>query len=578
MLRMGSISPMKSALLPLALFSAALLASCSSAREEEAAPAPTDRVVVRASTATQEAIGVFSWGLREDGSAITVRGYDAKNEPLVTFGYRAARGSATTFDAMLDVGTRRSKLRLEAPKGAGVQVIENSLGGDPAARDVLARMVADLRSQNARASEPAPSLASRSPLRPLAENGDDPLAGGDSVSLVGDQCVYIIPRTTADAAETTSNCSTSASSPECQKGVDQAPTGQDQAKQCNDAVCDDSVYLAGGGMPAVRKEAITGVGTSSIAFDVNGTDLGIPFLIGKSDVGFLFGDTFSTPLPPAPGVDGHWRSPVMLHSASRPSDGIVLTGSGAQIMDSAKSGCNGEFTIIPNDGVTLKDGRQVVSYMSIKNWKGVCPEDYPGLWRTNYAGMAVSVAGGGSFARAPIRFGNDDANQDAFQMQTMQLDGDYVYVYGVRAGRQHGPMMLQRVRSEAILERGAYECWNGEGWGGACVSVLRGAGGGPDGEFEMGEPSVRKLDDCTWAMAYLESGRIVTRSASRPEGPWSGVHEQVSFAEQPCLYGGFIHPMSTAQDLHLMVSTWGDAGSCGGASGRYAVDHFVGTL
>lgn len=569
---------MKTVLPRLALLSMAFVVACSSVKEENVVAEPTDGIVVAASKATQDAIGVSSWVLRDEGAAITVRGYGAKRESIAIFGYRAARSGATTFDAKLDVGAHHTRLRLQAPKGEPVQVLENSIGDDPTAKTVLERMVSDLRAGNARASEAAPSLTSRTlGLRPLAENGDPPLVGDDPVALAGSECVYIIPRTTADAAETTSNCSTSASSPECQQGVDQAPKGQDEAKQCNDAVCDDSVSLAGGGMPAIRKEAITGVGTSSLAFGVNGTDLGIPFSIGDGAVGFLFGDTFDIPLPPAPGVAANWRSPVLLTSTSKPSAGIVLTGSGSQIMDSAKSGCGGEFTVIPNDGVTLKDGRQIVSYMSVKGWRGPCGGEAE--WQTNYAGLAVASAGGGHFVRAPIRFLNNDANLDEFQMQTMQLDGDYVYVYGVRAGRQHGRMLLKRVRAEAILEPGAYECWNGEGWGGECVSVLRGVDGSGDGAFVMGEPSVRKLGDCTWAMSYLTNGQIITRRASRPEGPWSGAHVQVTDADQPCLYGGFIHPMSTADDLHLMVSMWGEAGACAGtASGRYAVDHYVGTL
>ena len=271
---------------------------------------------------------------------------------------------------------------------------------------------------------------------------------------------------------------------------------------------------------------------------------------------------------------------MLLRSSSKPADGIVFAGSGHanEVIDNAHAGCNREFTVIPNDAVLLPDGRTVMSFMSVRNWQGTpCPNDhYDGLWRTRYAGLAYAANGGDRFTRAPIQFGNDEANHDAFQMQTMQLDGDYVYVYSVRAGRQNGPMMLQRVPWKNILDRSAYECWSPSGdsgtWGKTCsdTPLL------PNSDY--GEPSVRKLDNCVWAMAYLAGGRIVTRTASKPEGPWSDEHVQLTGAEKPCLYGGFIHPNSTATDLHMMVSAWGDAGSGCGQGPTYGVEHFVGAL
>ena len=52
-------------------------------------------------------------------------------------------------------------------------------------------------------------------------------------------------------------------------------------------------------------------------------------------------------------------------------------------------------------------------------------------------------------------------------MWTMQRDGDYVYVFSVRAGRQDGPMMLRRVRWDRLFYPESYEGWgwNGTNWG-----------------------------------------------------------------------------------------------------------------
>ena len=95
----------------------------------------------------------------------------------------------------------------------------------------------------------------------------------------------------------------------------------------------------------------------------------------------------------------------------------------------------------------------------------------------------------------------------------------------------------------------------------------------------FGEPSVRRLRDGVWAMRYsLPGGIIVSRRAERPEGLWSEPKLQVTEAQEPSLYGGFIHPYSTSNtgDLKLMVSTWQQDPP--GTSHAYHVSHYAGTL
>jgi hypothetical protein len=123
-----------------------------------------------------------------------------------------------------------------------------------------------------------------------------------------------------------------------------------------------------------------------------------------------------------------------------------------------------------------------------------------------------------------VRWYNNDANDDPFQMQTLARDGDWIYLFSVSAGRQPGPMMLQRVHWTRILDRGAYEGWGYDaaqgnwGWNRPCTPILEG---------HFGEPSVRRLDDGTWAMSYLNldfpgGPSIVTRTATGPDQVWSG--------------------------------------------------------
>lgn len=197
----------------------------------------------------------------------------------------------------------------------------------------------------------------------------------------------------------------------------------------------------------------------------------------------------------------------------------------------------------------------------------------PGNWRTGYAGIAHS-SDGNTFARIDhLKWLNNEANSDPYQMWTMQRDGNYVYVFSVRAGRQEGPLMLRRVLWDMMFDMSKYESWNGASWGGSAAPLLQGP---------IGEPSVRRLSDGVWAMSYLSwegsTFSIVSRSAPAPTGPWSEPKTQVTAAQEPGLYGGAIHPWSTSAtgDLHMMVSKWQLDGS--GVSVAYHVTHYAGTL
>lgn len=326
-------------------------------------------------------------------------------------------------------------------------------------------------------------------------------------------------------------------------------------------------------VPAVFKKRITGADLDTARrWQVAGTDLGVPYVLENGSIGYLFGDTFSGPRPGDPG----WRSPVMLRSNAHPGgpNGIgwdsaaKVSGDGfapAVMYNAYDTSGNGEFTVIPNDGISFPETRRhIVSFMSIRQW-------YPGrtpAWHTNFAGLAYSD-NGNDFIRTSLRWPNNAGQTDPFQMWTMQRDGNYVYIYSVQAGRQDGPMMLRRVHWERLFYPDDYQGWGrdstGWAWGRPCTPILTG---------RFGEPSVRKLRDGTWAMSYLNAlrGAIVSRTATRPEGPWSGESVQIYGIQQANLYGGFIHPWSTRAfgDLHLLVSTWTNT--------DYHVSQYVGTL
>ncbi|MFZ1360880.1 MAG: DUF4185 domain-containing protein [Candidatus Saccharimonadales bacterium] len=281
---------------------------------------------------------------------------------------------------------------------------------------------------------------------------------------------------------------------------------------------------------------------------VCGTDLGIPYLLPNGIVGYIFGDTFDTAMPGRAIQTGGWRSPVILRSASNPAYGRISFDTAAGAVDSNMAPevmynghfRQGEVSAIPNDAVSLPDGRHIMSIMSVAQWLA-------GTWRTNYTQLAVSTDGGNSFQRTDTRWDNPYGTDT--QMISMQLDGEYIYLIGVRAGRVMGPMHLMRVPWRNVLDSTAYRCWTGTLWTHECTGVYYG---------QFGEPSLRKLRDGTWAMAYLNIAKraIVTRWAINPTGPWSDEKVQITDQELPSLYGGFIHPYSGRNSLTLMISTW----------------------
>ncbi|KAK2757033.1 hypothetical protein FQN54_005002 [Arachnomyces sp. PD_36] len=336
------------------------------------------------------------------------------------------------------------------------------------------------------------------------------------------------------------------------------------------------------GSASVYKKRLTGEDLDTGArWGVAGTDLGIPYVLENGSIGYLFGDTFSTQWPD----DGNgWRSPVLLRSNVHPGEpdgvifdsaaGIAGDGLAPEIMYNGHTTDDGagnfEYSVIPNDGISFPEtGQQIISYMSILSWDP---------WSTNYAGLAISDDGN-TYKRLTSVFWNDADNLDPFQMWTMQRDGDYVYIFSVRAGRQDGPMMLRRVKWDQMVDVEAYESWgeNGEdgklAWGETATPLFEGI---------IGEPSVRKLDDGTWAMVYLDLGvtpnAIVSRTAEGPTKKWSEPKVQITSVDEPNLYGGFIHPWSTSKegDLHTMVSRWSRDES--GHTTHYHMSQYVGTL
>ena len=342
------------------------------------------------------------------------------------------------------------------------------------------------------------------------------------------------------------------------------------------------------GNMAVFVERISGADRSTFTKGrVGGTDLLIPYKLENGSVGYLGGDSFEGPFPGS----ANWRSPVLFRSGLDPSTNVITFDSAASVPANANgnfltpeicinqhsandfNAWGTEFTVIPNDAVSFSQtGRQVMSFMSINRWRNQANNNLngvPGDWRTNYNALAYSD-NGNTFTRLGgdgdnTVWWNNEQNSSPFQMMSFADGQDgFVYAYSVKSGRQRSPLMLQRVPWDRMFSKSAWQGWNNNGgtwhWGGPdeCTSLF------PEKYF--GEPSVRRLSDGTWAMAYLTNTvnifqggpmGIVTRKSSNGINWGPEVVQAVGQVEQN-LYGGFIHPYSTSapNKLSLFISRW----------------------
>ncbi len=291
---------------------------------------------------------------------------------------------------------------------------------------------------------------------------------------------------------------------------------------------------------------LTGTQTSSGAFGVGGTDLGIPVRQPNGQIAYIFGDTFDQDLAGGPG----WRSPVLLRSApGLDGNGIVFNDAAGgayarQILDYDHGDPNFS-TWLPSDVITIGDRMYLHFIVNA------------GLGNVRWTQIAYSDDNGEHWALSDARWA---ADEDDFlrQLWTWERGCDgYVYVMSTSFIDRSRPIILYRVPEDRLLDRNAYEPWgfrDGQwAWGNPASVVLEG---------RFGELSLRRVED-KWVLSWFNAGDYdITVKVF--DGPTSNLYEARTFkpitgAVFPQLYGGYIHPDSTLANLHLIVSQWNTA-------------------
>src|SRR5690606_10829670 len=318
--------------------------------------------------------------------------------------------------------------------------------------------------------------------------------------------------------------------------------------------------------PAPRVTNVTEIAKLTGAHSVNrtdkrwqvyGTDLGIMWESAPGEIAVAFGDTVGVGFHPPGGMGGDWRSNVLAFSSDTDlSDGMtfdrMVTDSrchAAEVLSSRKLD-NVEITTIPTSGFAL-DGRQYLSYMSLRTWNSL-----PGTFYTNHGGIAYSDDGGQTWTKDPHARWHHIFGLSTVQVSAMVPHEGHEYLFGTPSTRL-GAVGLARVAQDQILNTTAYQYWRDGQW----TPVGGAAGATPIVSAPVGELSVRyAADRGVWQMSYLDTARaaIVVRESATPQGAWSEPAPTVTVFDHIELYGGFIHPWSRGDELYFTISTWND--------------------
>lgn len=302
---------------------------------------------------------------------------------------------------------------------------------------------------------------------------------------------------------------------------------------------------------------LTGPGVTD-HLGIGGTDLGIAARAPDGRLVAVFGDTFRDAGVGGPG----WRSPVVLFGDPRTAlSGIEWTGSTGTERTYADQclpyehetviyGCH-VSTVLPTDVITI--GRKMFLHVM------VCA----GLGNVHWTEVHRSTDNGETWEHTGA-FWPGDAHGGLFQMLTWEL-GDDGFVYAFTTGFQRDkPLLLHRVPADRLLDERAWEGWgfrDGQwAWGNPPTPVLEGA---------YGELCLRRVED-RWLLAFFDAGnyRIDVMNLASPtdnlyEAPletavrgcaWG--REDHGRGDVAQLYGAYVVPGSTLDDLHLIVSQW----------------------
>ena len=292
------------------------------------------------------------------------------------------------------------------------------------------------------------------------------------------------------------------------------------------------------------------VGTQTpVQFGIGGTDLGIPARCPDGRTLYVFGDTFGDA-----NMSENWRAPVALYSDTTDlAAGVTFNGAvggavATQLLDYAHNQA-GISTILPSDVITIGATMYMHVIVNGPSFTNVMRTE---VWRSDDSGASWQDTG--------VKFPGDK-DGGYFQLITWgQGNNGYVYIFATGFQRDKG-IVLYRVPETLLGDANAYEPWGWNGqwaWGNPASVVA-------DGRW--GEMCLRPLGG-KWLLVWFNAAdyRIDAMVLNTPlddlyvapkktiihGGAWG--QEDATHVAQ--LYGGYIIPGSTLDDIHLSVSQW----------------------
>ena len=304
-----------------------------------------------------------------------------------------------------------------------------------------------------------------------------------------------------------------------------------------------------------RLKTVTGPGITT-RFRMEATDLGAPAVTPDGRTLVIFGDTWED----AAVGGGWWRSPVGLYAdpSRKLKHGLewksAVGGEEAvELVEYDHSG-NPVSTIMPGDVLTV--GERMYVWVMVNHGFGTV--DHTEIWTSDDSGE--------TWERTAEMFPGD--HLDGFSQQcTWALHPSDGHVYLLTTGFQRDKeAILQRVPQDALLDPAAYETYGatGEGkdrqwaWGNPPSPVIGG---------QVGEMCLRLVED-RWALTFFNAGlyRVDLLVADSPtaftDAPfvetllWGCGWGQEDDERVAQLYGPYMLPGSTLDDLHLLCSQW----------------------
>lgn len=283
-------------------------------------------------------------------------------------------------------------------------------------------------------------------------------------------------------------------------------------------------------------------------YGIASTDIGVMWDNGNGEIMMAFGDNFGK-------NQTNWKSNAIAISSDHDlSDGLTISRmimDGNQVKEIIVSGKkqgqnesdpNYEITCIPTAGISV-GSRQFINYMSVHEWAIGGDNDN---WTLNYGEIVYSDDNGQNWIKSGVKW---DGTSNFAQTAYLKKDGK-VFMFGTPAGR-YGNVFLSRVDESKMLERTAYEYWDGSSWV-ADESDAKAITYGTTSEMTVTYNSYYKR----YFMMYLSVSRraIVFRDAEDITGEWSA--ERIIMEEDgSALYAPYFHPWTNdSKDIYYVIS------------------------